>query len=171
MKSSFTNNMSAQFTKAVPVWAEGMSDVMNVTVEFRTVIEKKSEVKLTCAAASVYNVYINGEFAAAGPARAAHGFYRVDSINIGDFLKKGENCVSVRVAGYNVNSFYTLDQKPFLCAEIVSDGDVAAVFEQGSVEADGNDALACLHGKCREPERKHRQHDSIFHFHILSFYF
>ena len=105
MKLSFTNNKPSQFMEAVPVWAEGMSDVMNLTVEFRAVIEKKSEVKLTCAAASVYNVYINGEFAAAGPARAAHGFYRVDSINIGDFLKNGENCVSVRVAGYNVNSF------------------------------------------------------------------
>ena len=126
MKLSFTNNKPSQFTKAVPVWAEGMSDVMNVTVEFRTVIEKKSEVKLTCAAASVYNVYINGEFAAAGPARTAHGYYRVDSINIGNFLKNGDNCISVRVAGYGVNSFYTLDQKPFLCAEIVSDGDVAA---------------------------------------------
>ena len=97
----------------MPVWAEGMSDVMNVTVEFRTVIEKKSEVKLTCAAASVYNVYINGEFAAAGPARTAHGYYRVDSINIGNFLKTEHNCISVRVAGYGVNSFIPLIKSRF----------------------------------------------------------
>lgn len=61
---------------------------------------------------------MNGEFICAGPARAAHGWYRVDEICLSPFLTEDRNYVVTEVLGYNVNSYDTLDQPSFLTEEI-----------------------------------------------------
>jgi len=66
------------------------------------------EVILRLTGASLYRVLVNGTFAGHGPARAAHGFYRLDELDIAPHLRAGRNEVVVEVAGYNVNSFYLL---------------------------------------------------------------
>ena len=55
-----------------------------------------------------------------GPARAGHGYYRVDEYDLSQKVRKGKNIVAVEVAGYNINTFYTLDQPSFLQAEVLS---------------------------------------------------
>lgn len=113
------NENEAQMTQSTPVWAEGREKEMNLTLGFRGVFnaDQQSATILRVAASTVYRIFLNGEFVGSGPARGAHGFFRVDQYDLSDQVKEGENIVAIEVAGYNVNSYYTLDQPSFLQAE------------------------------------------------------
>jgi alpha-L-rhamnosidase len=113
-----------QMQKAKPVWAAGRETEMNVNLGFRTVfqIPLQNTVKVKITASTIYRVFLNGEFLGSGPARAAHGYFRIDEYDISKQVHAGENILAVEVAGYNVNSFYTLDQASFLLAEVEIDG-------------------------------------------------
>lgn len=113
------------FQKATSVWEKGSADRKNRTVSFCADIESKSAV-IALAASCEYILTVNGSFVAHGPARTAHGFFRVDEYDLAPYLTKQSNRIAVRVAGYRVNSFDTLDQPGFLCAEILQDGAVVA---------------------------------------------
>ena len=119
--------------EAVPLWAEGRETEMNMTLGFQGVFqtEENNRFTLRITASTLYRVFLNGEFLGYGPARAAHGFFRVDESDIGDVVQSGENVLAIEVAGYNVNTYYTLDQPSFLQAELESDGKI--------VLATGND--------------------------------
>jgi len=112
--------------EARPVWAEARETEMNLTLGFQGIFqaEKNSGFTLRVTASTLYRVFLNGEFLGYGPARTAHGFFRVDEYNIGDVVKSGENMLAIEVAGYNVNTYYTLDQPSFLQAELESDGKI-----------------------------------------------
>ena len=117
---------AASMEKAVPVWAEGREKEMNLNLGFRAsfTAEAGQEVGVKIAAATLYRIYVNGNFVGSGPARAAHGYFRIDEYPVGQFTKEGENILAIEVAGYNVNSFYTLDQPSFLLSEVKVDGKV-----------------------------------------------
>jgi alpha-L-rhamnosidase len=124
------------FQAARPVWPEGKETERNLFVEFRAAFEQpeKGPVTLRLAGASLYRCFVNGQFAGHGPARAGHGFYRVDEWDLTSKLRPGRNELVIEVAGYNANSFYLLDQPSFLQAEVVAAGRVIA--------ATGGDGLA-----------------------------
>ena len=92
-----------KFRKAVPVWAEGREKEMNVWLAFTAKVDGGKNTVLAVTGSSAYSVRINGEFFAFGLARCAHGFYRVDELDITDALPAGENDVTITVAGYNCN--------------------------------------------------------------------
>ena len=122
------------FQAARPVWPEGRDKERNLLVEFRAGFERPEAgpVILRLTGASLYRVFVNGAFAGHGPARAGHGFYRLDELDLAPHLRAGGNEVAIEVAGYNANSFYLLDQPSFLQAEIVAGGQVvAATGENG----------------------------------------
>lgn len=108
--------------KALPVWAEGRQTEMNLNLGFRGVfqVKKSRNLSLRITASTLYRVFLNGEFVGYGPARAGHGYYRVDEYDLSQKVRKGKNIVAVEVAGYNINTFYTLDQPSFLQAEVLS---------------------------------------------------
>ncbi len=117
------------FHSAQPVWAEGRAEEMNVSLGFRAVVDLKESTEppmLYVAAATIYRAWLNGELVAHGPARGPHGFYRVDVIDLSPQLKPGRNVVAIEVAGYNANSYYTLDQPSFLQAEVLQGSTVVA---------------------------------------------
>lgn len=115
------------FQEARPVWPEGRESEKNLFVSFRAVADKPSTLRIT--ASSLYRVLVNGVFVAHGPARAGHGFYRVDEWSL------PPGTVEIEVAGYNVNSFYLLDQPSFLQAEMVANGNVIAATGGSGFEA------------------------------------
>jgi len=117
-----------RFRKATPVWERGAQLTMNRTVAYVAKVNgKNTDCTLCLAGATSFTVFVNGEFLAHGPARAAHGFYRVDKYALRDRLDHDENTVEIRVSGYNINTFAYLDQPSFICAEIVAkDGVIAA---------------------------------------------
>ena len=111
---------SFKFRKALPVWGAGLEKEMNVSVALRTVLPKGCAPVLYVTGHSDYQIFINGAFLAQGPARAGHGFFRVDALPLSAALTEEQNVLCILCAGYNVNSFYLTDQPPFLCAEIVN---------------------------------------------------
>ena len=120
-----------EFIAAKAVWEAGTEKTMNRRLVFRAEIEKSDGALLALTGSSAYTVRVNGDFVAFGPARSAHGFFRVDELDLSKYLNNSINIVTVDVAGYNVCSFYHLDQPSFLTAEIVSDGKVVAATGVG----------------------------------------
>lgn len=132
------------FVSAKPVWEKGTEEVMNRWLIFRTECQKSDNAVLALTGSCAYTVRVNGEFVAFGPARCAHGFFRVDELDISKYLTNDQNVVTVTVAGYNLNSFYHLDQPSFLCAELLLNGNV--------VSATGNNGFDCY--RCSEHEER-----------------
>ena len=116
------------FAEAIPVWAEGRETEKNLTLSFREVISTKraKEAYIRIAASTDYRLRVNGEFVAHGPSVAAHDFYRVDCYDLTPYLKRGDNLVTLEVAGYNESSYYLLNQPSFLQAEVEIAGKVVA---------------------------------------------
>lgn len=121
--------MPVKFDAAKPVWLKGRELEMNVLAGFSATVEVPAGTArcfLRVTGSSVYRIFVNGEFAGHGPARAGHGSYRVDEWNLMPFMHPGTNFVAMEVAGYNSNSYYLLDQPSFLQAEVILDGRVVA---------------------------------------------
>jgi alpha-L-rhamnosidase len=122
------------FQAAKPVWPKGRETEMNLCVGFRAVFEStngKPHV-LRVAASTLYRFFMNGEFRGCGPARGPHGYYRVDEWDITQDLAGGTNVVAIEVAGYNINSYYVLNQPSFLQAEITAGTETLAATGDGT---------------------------------------
>lgn len=79
------------FDISLPVWAEGLEDVINVTCGIYTGIDviPGRNYRVFVTASSFYRLFVNGEFVNHGSARCGHGYYRVDEIDITDRLQPG----------------------------------------------------------------------------------
>ncbi len=121
------------FRSAKPVWPNGREKEMNLFVAFAVdVAYVTGEVELRLAVSTLYRVHVNGEFCASGPARAAHGFYRLDLLDLTPYLRPGRNTVVIEVSGANINSYWTLNQPSFLQAEILNEGVILAATDRAS---------------------------------------
>ena len=118
----------ADFRWAKPIWPEGREEERNLSVRFRATLDRATEARvfLRITASTLYRTFVDGRFVGHGPARAAHGHFRVDVWDITDLVTSAPTVVAVEVAGYNVNSFYLLDQPAFLQAEVVAGEQVLA---------------------------------------------
>jgi alpha-L-rhamnosidase len=110
--------------KAAPVWAAGREREMNLNLGFRGIFRAAGgeNVTLRITASTLYRVFVNGTFVGSGPARAAKAYFRVDEYDISSLAGEGENVLAVEVAGYNVNSYYVMDQPSFLLSEVEAGG-------------------------------------------------
>ena len=131
------------FRAAVPVWADGLQNEKNVTLAF-TVRVPAGGARLALSAYAAWQLWMNGELIRTGPARAGHGFFRVDEID----LAEGE--ATVLVAGYNVNAFDLPNQPPFFCAELIGP-DGALLAASGAPDAPF--ACAVTHARVRRVQR------------------
>lgn len=113
------------FVKAKPIWSKDLTEEKNITLGlYKKINYEKGKAVLKIAVSGFYKLFLNGEFLYFGPARCAHGYYRVDEIELP--LKKGENHIAIEAVNYYVNSFYSLMQKGFIEAELTVDGEVSA---------------------------------------------
>lgn len=110
------------FNSAKQVFIKNKRETVNFTAGFKCKFDaaKNKEYKLKITGATLYSVYLNGEFVFYGPARAPHGYIRYDEVPLK--VNIGENILCVVVAGYNCPSFYTMNIKSFLQAEILENG-------------------------------------------------
>lgn len=125
------------FRKAEPVWLKGLEREKHITAGWVCGFSGAGkEMALYVAASSIYRVFVNGQFLGHGPARAAHGYYRVDQIAIPPQLLKEDNVLAVEVVNFYINSYYTLEQPAFVQAEVRC-GDETAAFtgENGNFRA------------------------------------
>lgn len=122
----------AGFSKARPVWPEGRETEMNCHVGFRGEFDwQGGDLTLKLAGCSLFRVYVNGKFAAYGPARGPHGWFRVDEWDLAGVAKKGRNVLQIEGQAYNVGTYYVIDHPGFLQAEVTSGGDVLLATGHG----------------------------------------
>ncbi len=113
------------FLQAKPVWCADTENKMNVFCCFE-LAARLENTSLYIAAADFYRVYVNGQFVAHGPARAAKGYARVDVLPMSLFASGGEDVIRIEVAGYRCRSYATCFSQPFLCAELRREDSVIA---------------------------------------------
>ena len=115
------------FMLARPVWIDGVRGEYNVLAGFRAAFQAQPDtaVSLHVAACTAYRAWLNGCVVAAGPARTAHGYARVDVWPL-PRIKAGINLLAIEVAGYGINAYACTSEPPFLQAEIRIDGTVIA---------------------------------------------
>ena len=108
------------FAQAFPVWPAKLAGRMNTWVSFHARVELAGRrgATLRIAAAQAYRVWVNGALAGRGPARAAHGFARVDEWPVAADAKGGLR-VLIEVMGYGVGTFCSTHEPAFCCAEVV----------------------------------------------------
>lgn len=66
----------------------------------QNVLEDVQSATLALTARNIYRLYINGELVMHGPARTAHGYARVDVIDVRPYLQNGDNHFGVEVMVY-----------------------------------------------------------------------
>lgn len=123
--NNFSENNMSVFKKALPVWPAELLYQKNIRVIFQACVEIDPETIICAATSCVYKLYVDGNFVAYGPARAGRGYFRKDILPLAKFAG-GRRVISLEVQSYRVNSFYIMDQIPFLQAEILSGGNVVA---------------------------------------------
>lgn len=114
------------FKFAKPIFPIGMKSEKNTFASFRTEVDSLKNTKISIAAYTFYQLYVNGELVAFGPARTAKGYARVDVIDLDKYHNDGKNEIIIGVIGYNCRSLSTVCQTSFLTAEITRGEDVIA---------------------------------------------
>ena len=98
--------MANFFYKAKPIFLKGLCDEMNIQAQFHATLRYAGGAcKILLTAADLYLLSVGGKFVSYGPARTAHGYARVDEIDLASYLKEGENEIVISVAGYSCASF------------------------------------------------------------------
>ncbi len=110
------------FIKAQPVWLSGQETETNLALQCKAFCPKQPQTTVRVATSGLYQLTVNGRFAAYGPARAGKGHFRMDEIDISELLTNEQNVVVIHVCGYNAYSFEVQKQPSFLQAEIAVDG-------------------------------------------------
>lgn len=134
-----TNNIG--FQNAIPVWLKEDAGEMNVRVIFQTRIHITPETELRLASSCVYNLYVDGVFTAYGPARAGRNVFRMDVIPLGKYAGEKARFITIEVQSYQVNSFYIMQQEPFVQAELVSGSAVLSYTGDQLFKAGRDDSL------------------------------
>ena len=112
------------FKKAVPVYAENLSDKMNTHIMLKEDISSLVGCIVKITASSFYKLYVNDTFVAFGPARTAKGYARVDRFELSSYDNGKQNQIRIEVVGYNCSSYYTPKQPSFVICEIEKDDEV-----------------------------------------------
>ena len=110
--------MEKLFENAKQIFIKNCREKVNFQAGFRCKFNAMAdrEYELHITGATLYSIYLNGVFIFYGPARAAHGYLRVDTLKLQ--AAEGENVLCVSVAGYNCPCFGNMNHKSFIQAEI-----------------------------------------------------
>ena len=128
---------SAVFDAAVPIWTTAEKGEINSSVAFTSHFEWDggAPIRLRLAGCSIFKVFVNGEFAAYGPARSPHGWFRMDEWDLSRVAHKGENTLCIVGVAYNTTTYYIVEHAPFLQAEVLAGGKVARATGDGKWSA------------------------------------
>ena len=99
------------------IWAKNLLHEKNIAITFQYCLVPEENTTLTLAASNLYRLFVNGKLIGYGPAKAAHGYSRLDHYSLNEWMGK-ETVLSVEVHSANINNFYVVDELPFFAAEI-----------------------------------------------------
>lgn len=100
----------------IAVWANELQNQMNVSLAFVLELEQEGTCELQVSAADCYKIYLDGQFLAFGPQRAAHGYAR-----IAHYTAKAKRIV-VEVHSHFVQTFCWIKQNPFFACQVAVNG-------------------------------------------------
>ena len=123
------------FEKAEPIWIATATNEINTSVTFVSSFDWDgvSPLKLKLTGCSIFKVLVNDEFAAYGPARGPHGWFRMDEWDLSKVAKKGGNRLRIEGVAYNTTTYYLIEHAPFLQAEVVAGNKVVrSTGEEGA---------------------------------------
>ena len=115
-----------KFDLAKPIFIKNKRELMNFQAGFKCTFQADADKAyiLKITGATLYAIYLNNEFIFYGPARAPHGYFRVDEVALP--VKAGENILCISVAGLNCRTFYTRNMKSFVQAEVLENNSIVA---------------------------------------------
>ena len=128
---------AVQLDAAEPIWVSAEKGEINSSYVFTTSFDwdDQSPLKLRFSGCSVFKVFVNGEFAAYGPARGPHGWFRMDEWDIAKFARKGRNSLAIEGVAYNTTTYYIINHAPFLWAEVLAGDKVVRATGDGQWDA------------------------------------
>ncbi|MBQ8828051.1 MAG: hypothetical protein IJZ90_02785 [Clostridia bacterium] len=91
------------FSKAKAIFVQDDTKEFVVSCGYRADFnadKNNADVKVKITGRSFYRLYINGEIVMHGPARTAKGYLRVDEIDIGKYVRSGNNAVAIEQISY-----------------------------------------------------------------------
>lgn len=109
------------FKLAKPIYLKNHLTELNSNVFFTLKFKKRDKIYGVFSSNNEFRMFLNGNFIAYGPARAAHNFYRTEKIYFNNL--KNENYLVIEVNGSNANSYYTLNLEPFFIGELYDEND------------------------------------------------
>lgn len=112
---------------AHPIWVAGRHQEMNLTAGFRCPLAigpGEGAVILRLAMRSFYRVWLDGSCVGCGPERSAHGHVRVDVYAWN--LRPGAHLIAIEAQAVNAPAFSSLDEPPFVQAEVQVGGRLIA---------------------------------------------
>jgi len=107
------------------IWAKNLLTEKNITITFQHKLTPDTDTTLSLATSNLYRLFVNGKLTGYGPARAAHGYSRLDKYSLAEWSGK-ETVLSVEIHSANINTFYVVDEHPFFAAEIRSGENIIA---------------------------------------------
>lgn len=99
------------------IWGKGLLQEKNIHLLFDYTFIPENEDRLELAASNLYRLFVDGALVGYGPARAAHGYSRLDTYSLSAWAGKSVT-LSVEVYSANVNTYYTVEELPFFAAEL-----------------------------------------------------
>ena len=89
------------------IWAKAPLKEMNVQYTFQYTFSPDNDTKIKLAASNLYRIFVGGKLVGYGPARAAHGYCRIDEYSLADWAEKSVT-VAVEVYSAQVNTLARL---------------------------------------------------------------
>lgn len=114
------------FYTAQPICPKNYPYEYNCSIAYVTSFNVAGNVSLTVACAYSYRVFVNGKFVGFGPSFTAHGYVKTDKHNITKHSNEGSYIVVIETSDYNIGTEGMPYCKPFLLAEVVSNGQILA---------------------------------------------
>ncbi|MBR4863145.1 MAG: hypothetical protein IKU07_01110 [Oscillospiraceae bacterium] len=126
------------------IWGKGLQKEMNIHLLFQYDMTPQKGDVLKIAASNLYRFTVGTQLVGYGPARAAHGYSRVDVYDLTPWAGN-EVQLTVEVYSANVGTYYTVDELPFFGAEI---------YRDGKCIAEAADFAACrMNGRVQKVQR------------------
>jgi alpha-L-rhamnosidase len=110
--------------KAIPIFPVGMQDEMNILTSFEATTSDLRNAVIHICAADFYRLFVNGQFVAFGPARAAKGYAREDVIDLTSYHCDGENKIEIQLMHYFCGNFISNMQPGYLLCEVERNGEI-----------------------------------------------
>lgn len=112
------------------IWLKGLSKRKNTMACFRLSVKQQSgKFTMRVAGAGSFRVIVNGALVGYGPRRVWMGHSAINEYEISKAVNSADTSIVIEVVYHGTDSFYIVNEQPFLACEIYKDGKLFATAE------------------------------------------